>query len=55
VGPGFPPSTPLATKFFELAVVPQMTLWIGWTVVVGALFGWLVTLLLRRRSAPVPA
>ena len=55
VGPGFPPSTPLATKFFELAVVPQMTLWIGWTVVAGALFGWLVTLLLRRRSAPVPA
>src|SRR6516225_5877408 len=55
VGPGFPPSTPLATKFFELAVVPQMTLWIGWTVVVGALFGWLATLLLRRRSAPAPA
>ena len=54
-GPGFPSGTPLATKFLELAVVPQMTLWIGWTVVAGALFGWLVVVLLRRRSAPAPA
>ena len=54
-GPGFPSGTPLATKFLELAVVPQMTLWIGWTVVAGALFDWLVVVLLRQRSAPAPA
>lgn len=27
------------TKFFDAAVVPQMTLWIGWTVIVGTLLG----------------
>jgi hypothetical protein len=32
-----------------------MTLWIGWTVVAGALFDWLVVVLLRQRSAPAPA
>ncbi len=36
--PGFPARS-FATKFFDLAVLPQMTLWIGFTVVVGSIFG----------------
>lgn len=31
--------TSLAQKFFELSVIPQMGLWIGYTVIVGTLFG----------------
>ncbi len=45
-----PPFThlPLGVKYFDLAIVPQMTLWIGYTVVVGALFGIVLTALFRR-------
>jgi hypothetical protein len=38
----------LARKFFYEAVVPQMTMWIGWTVAVGALFGAVVAALVCR-------
>jgi hypothetical protein len=45
-----PPFThlPLGVKFFDLAVVPQMTFWIGYTVVLGAIFGIILTALFRR-------
>jgi hypothetical protein len=38
VAPPFAP-LPLATKYLYTAVLPQMTMWIGWTVVVGSIFG----------------
>jgi hypothetical protein len=47
---------PLATKFFYEAFVPQMTLWIGWTVVVGSVFGAVLAALVPRgkQSALAP-
>jgi len=32
-------SASFARKFLYEAIVPQMTSWIGWTVVVGSIFG----------------
>ena len=45
------------TKFFDAAVVPQMTLWIGWTVIVGSLLGIILVAIARpgRRTAPAEA
>ena len=43
---------PLAPKFFYLGVMPQMTTWIGWTVILGSLFGSLVVLGTRRGKQP---
>jgi hypothetical protein len=37
-----------AKKYIEEALIPQMTLWIGWTVVIGALFGTVVAAIARR-------
>ncbi len=42
-----------AAKFFDLAVLPQMTLWIGWTVVFGSILGTIVAALSRRGKAAV--
>lgn len=44
-------------KFFDFAVVPQMTLWIGWTVLVGVLLGLILVAIARpgRRAAPARA
>jgi hypothetical protein len=54
-----PPFAPLrlATKYFYTAVLPQMTMWIGWTVVVGSVFGTIVAAVAGRgkREAPAPA
>lgn len=52
---GFPGGTPLVPKFLELAVLPQMTLWIGWTVVVGALVGIIVAAIARAGRRTVRA
>lgn len=41
---------PLARKYLYAAILPQMTAWIGWTVVVGALFGVIVAAIARRRK-----
>jgi len=43
-----------ATKYFYEAFVPQMTAWIGWTVVLGALLG-LVVAVARREKQVAPA
>jgi hypothetical protein len=42
-------------KFFYEAVVPQFTLWIGWTVVVGALLGGIVAAVTGRGKQAAPA
>ncbi len=39
------------TKFFDVAFLPQMFLWIGYTTVVGALFGELVAAIFARKHA----
>lgn len=46
VTPGFT-VTSFAQKFVELALIPQMTLWIGWTVAVGGLLGSIVLAIFR--------
>jgi hypothetical protein len=45
----------LAKKFLYEALVPQMTMWIGWTVVVGSAFGSIATALLRLWKRPAQA
>jgi len=45
----------LATKFVYEAFVPQMTFWIGWTVVVGSICGIIATAIARRGKQAVPA
>ena len=56
VAPPFAP-LPLATKYLYTAVLPQMTMWIGWTVVVGSIFGTIVAAVAgrERREASAPA
>jgi hypothetical protein len=53
-----PPNFPFhsfAGKFFYTALVPQLTLWIGWTVVVGSIFGVIAAAIGRRGKQAVPA
>ena len=53
-----PPNFPFhsfAAKFFYAAVVPQLTLWIGWTVVVGSIFGVIAVAIGHRGKQEVPA
>ena len=47
--PGFPSMVPLE-RWWWTGVVPQMTIWIAWTVAVGALFGALGWYLASRRN-----
>ena len=45
-----------AAKFFYDALLPQLTLWIGWTVVVGSIFGVIAAAIARRgRQAALAA
>jgi hypothetical protein len=44
-----------ARKFVYEAIVPQMTLWIGWTVVLGAILGVIVTAIAGRGKQAAPA
>jgi hypothetical protein len=48
--PGFPPTVPF-TRWWWTGVIPQMTIWLAVTVIVGALFGALAWHLASRRSA----
>jgi len=52
--PGFPSQT-LAARFLHLAVFPQMTLWIGWTVVLGSIIGAIAAAIGHRGKHAVPA
>jgi hypothetical protein len=47
VAPPFAP-LPLATKYLYTAILPQMTMWIGWTVMVGSIFGTVVAAVAGR-------
>jgi len=42
-------------KYFDEAVLPQMTMWIAWTVIVGSLFGVAAASIARRLKHPVRA
>ena len=53
-GPGFT-VTSLAQKFFEESFIPQMGFWIGYTVIVGMLFGCAIVAIFGRRSAAATA
>ena len=44
-----------ARKFFYMAILPQMTSWIGWTVVLGSILGVIVVAILRRCKQAAPA
>jgi hypothetical protein len=48
-------SAPLLTKFFYEAFLPQMMLWIGYTTVVGSLFGEIVAAIFARKPVVQPA
>lgn len=50
--PGFPEMGTLA-KWFWIGLVPQLTIWIAYTVVVGALFGIVAAAIARRGPAAV--
>jgi hypothetical protein len=53
-----PPNFPFhsfAARFFYTGVVPQLALWIGWTVVVGSIFGIIAAAIARRGKQPAPA
>jgi hypothetical protein len=44
-----------AKRFLEMAIAPQLTLWIGWTVVVGSIFGGIAAAVSRRGNQVAPA
>jgi hypothetical protein len=52
--PNFPPHS-FAAKFFDLAVLPQLTLWIGWTVVLGSILGVIAVAIAGRGKQAAPA
>jgi hypothetical protein len=51
IPPEFPQNMEFWTKYLELAVVPQMVMWIAFTTVMGSLFGG-IALAFARRSRP---
>jgi len=53
IPPNFPQDLSFWNKFFQLAVLPQMVMWISFTMIMGSLFG-AVALALSRRSKPKP-
>lgn len=52
--PGFK-VTSFTQKFINLAVIPQMSFWIAWTIFIGGLLGVLFALAFARRTASQPA
>ena len=48
-------NSPPLQKFFFAGVLPQMTLWIGWTVVVGSIVGTIVAAVAGRKKPAAPA
>ena len=54
--PSFPEGVGFWSKYLQIGLLPQLTLWIGFTVAAGALFGSLVAAFLRRdKKVPQPA
>jgi hypothetical protein len=54
VGPTFAQAS-FARKFVYAAILPQMTSWIGWTVVVGSIFGIIALAIAGRGKKAAPA
>jgi hypothetical protein len=52
--PNLPPQS-FAAKFFYFAVCPQLTLWIGFTVVAGSIIGVIAAAAVRRGKQAAPA
>jgi hypothetical protein len=55
VAPAGFPAQSLGAKFLHLAVFPQMTSWIGWTVVLGSIIGGIVVAVSGRGKQAAPA
>jgi len=57
IPPGFPENLDFWTKYIQLAVVPQLLMWIAFTTVMGSLFGGFALAVMRRNKeqAPQPA
>jgi hypothetical protein len=51
VRPDFPVSNSFWPRYFQIAFLPQMVLWIAFTIITGSLFGSIVTAI-RRRGKP---
>lgn len=51
VAPTLSPDTPFWPKFFQIAFVPQMVLWIAFTIIIGMLTG-SIAAALKRRGQP---
>jgi hypothetical protein len=52
--PGFPSMHPVATWFW-IGLLPQLTIWMAFTVIVGTIFGALAGLAVGRRAQPAVA
>ena len=53
--PGFPEGVGKVEKWVRLGLVPQLTVWIGFTVIVGALLAGIAVAVARRRGASTAA
>jgi hypothetical protein len=52
--PGFPSMHPVAAWFW-IGLLPQLTIWMAFTVIVGTIFGAVAGLAVRRRAQPAVA
>jgi len=56
VPPNFPTDLSFWAKYVQLAVVPQMLMWIVFTIIMGSLFGGIaIAVVNRRRPVSQPA
>jgi hypothetical protein len=46
---------PFGRKYLYMAIMPQLTAWIGWTMIVGAIFGAIVAAIVYRGKQAAPA
>ncbi len=53
--PGYNGPMSLWPKYMMIGVVPQLVFWVAYTVIVGALFGTVVTAIVRRVKPPPQA
>jgi hypothetical protein len=50
--PDFPEGMGKLAKWVAIGVVPQLTIWIGFTAIVGGLFAGIAAAIASRRGAP---
>lgn len=55
VPPGFPADTPFWPKFLQIAFLPQMILWIGYTIITGMICGSIATAIRQKRNQTTQA